>query len=46
VNPSGPTTLTLLASTVSANTALVTGGGIQIEGPTTLNALALGSDAN
>ena len=45
VNPSGPTTLTLLASTVSANTALVTGGGIQIEGQTTLNAYALGGDA-
>ena len=46
VNPSGPTTLTLLASTVSANTALDTGGGIQIEGPTTLNAYAVGTDAN
>ncbi len=37
VNPSGPTTLSLIGSTVSANTALDTGGGIQIEGPTTLN---------
>ncbi|MFI4969167.1 MAG: hypothetical protein ACHP7D_03105 [Lysobacterales bacterium] len=46
VNPSGPTTLTLLASTVSANTALVTGGGIQIEGPTTLNALPIDADTN
>ena len=36
VNPSGPTTLNLIGSTVSANTALDTGGGIQIEGPTTL----------
>ena len=37
VNPSGPTTLSLIGSTVSANTALDTGGGIQIEGPTILN---------
>ena len=36
VSPSGPTTVTLTASTVSANTALVSGGGIRIEGPTTL----------
>jgi len=36
VSPSGPTTLEIRASTVSANTALVSGGGIRIEGPTTL----------
>ena len=38
VSPSGPTTLTLLGSVVSANTALVSGGGIRVEGPTTLTA--------
>lgn len=38
VSPSGPTTLTLQASTVSGNTALVSGGGVRIEGPTVLNA--------
>lgn len=36
VSPSGPTTLTLTSSVVSANTALVSGGGIRVEGPTTL----------
>ena len=36
VSPTGPTTLTLLGSVVSGNTALVSGGGIRIEGPTTL----------
>ncbi len=38
VSPTGPTTVTLTATTVSANTALVSGGGIRIEGPTTLTA--------
>lgn len=38
VSPSGPTTLNLMTGTVvSANTALVSGGGIRIEGETTLN---------
>lgn len=46
VNPSGPTTLDLIASTVSGNTALDTGGGIEIEGPTTLNAFASDGYAN
>jgi len=36
VSPTGPTTLTLLGSVVSSNTALVSGGGIRIEGNTTL----------
>jgi len=36
VSPSGPTTLTLTSSVVSGNTALASGGGIRIEGPTTL----------
>jgi hypothetical protein len=46
VNPSGPTTFDLLASTVSGNTALDTGGGIEIEGPTTLSAMPIGGDTN
>ncbi|HKE49740.1 MAG TPA: hypothetical protein VKB52_16870 [Rhodanobacteraceae bacterium] len=37
VSPSGQTTVTLTGSVVSANTALVSGGGIRIEGDTTLN---------
>ncbi len=36
VSPSGPTTLDLHDSTVSANTATVSGGGIRIEGQTTM----------
>ncbi len=36
VSPSGTTTLELRASTVSGNTATVSGGGIRIEGDTTL----------
>jgi hypothetical protein len=36
VSPFGPTTLNLIGSVVSANTALVSGGGIRVEGPTTL----------
>ena len=44
MSPSGPSTLDLIASTVSANTALVSGGGIRIEGPTTLNAFSTATD--
>jgi hypothetical protein len=36
VSPFGPTTVNLISSVVSANTALVSGGGIRVEGPTTL----------
>lgn len=39
VSPSGPTVVNIAATTVSANTALVSGGGIRIEGPTTLTFL-------
>jgi hypothetical protein len=46
VNPSGPTTLNLLGSVVSGNTALVSGGGIQIEGATTFNASPIDGYAN
>lgn len=44
VSPSGPTAFTLTASTVSLNTALVSGGGIRIEGPTTMTATATTTD--
>jgi hypothetical protein len=37
VSPTGPTEVTLTGSVVSSNTALVSGGGIRIEGQTTLN---------
>ncbi len=37
VSPTGPTEVTLIGSVVSSNTALVSGGGIRIEGETTLN---------
>jgi len=46
VSPTGPTTLTLTASTVSGNTALVSGGGIRIEGQTTLTATHTPSQYN
>jgi len=36
MNPSGPSTLTLLNSVVSQNTATVQGGGIRVEGQSTL----------
>jgi len=35
MNPSGPSTLTLLSTVVNLNTALNNGGGLRIEGPTT-----------
>jgi len=44
VSPSGPTDFTLTASTVSLNTALVSGGGVRIEGPTTMYATATATD--
>ncbi|MEO7325929.1 MAG: hypothetical protein ABIW82_13985 [Dokdonella sp.] len=46
VSPSGPTTLNLVGSTVSANTALVSGGGIRVEGQTTLTATHTPSQYN
>ena len=46
ISPSGPTTLSLVGSTVSGNTALVSGGGIRIEGQTTLNATHTPSQYN
>lgn len=36
MNPSGPSTLTLLNSVVSQNTATIQGGGIRVEGRSTL----------
>jgi hypothetical protein len=36
VSPTGPAAVNLIETTVSSNTALVAGGGIRIEGPTTL----------
>lgn len=44
VSPSGHTDFTLTGSTVSLNTALVSGGGIRIEGDTTMTATATATD--
>lgn len=46
VSPSGPTTVTLAATTVSGNTALVSGGGVRVEGETTLNVTHAPGDFN
>ncbi|MEP7041997.1 MAG: hypothetical protein ABI843_02975 [Dokdonella sp.] len=37
MNPSGPAVLTLQATTVSSNTALIAGGGVRVEGQTVFN---------
>jgi hypothetical protein len=46
VSPSGPTIVNLEQTVVSLNTALVSGGGIRVEGETTLNILHTPNDAD
>ena len=46
ISPSGPTVVTISASTISANEAIISGGGIRIEHDTTLNIVPLSSDAD